>query len=106
MLPETPRIPGSLPELLGVTSCVTYMQQYGASAYERSDNKKGTLPIYRQLVRWFWGSLGRDIRVTLPSSAVIIIAYGLISRSLKSWRMRWSTQDFIMQMNKYMIYCK
>ena len=70
MLPETPRIPGSLPELLGVTSCVTYMQQYGASAYERSDNKKGTLPIYRQLVRWFWGSLGRDIRVTLPSSAV------------------------------------
>ena len=69
-----------------------YKQQYGTLAYEESDHKKaGTLPL----------GLGRDIGVPVQLSA-----YDLISRSLKGWRMRWSSQDSIVRMNKYMIYCK
>ena len=59
--------------------------------------KAGTLP----------SGLGRDIGVTLPSLIPVqLSAYDLISRSLKGWRMRWSSQDSIVQLNKYMIYCK
>ena len=84
-----------------------YKQQHGASAYEESDHKKSRHIAYRQLVRWYWGSLGRDTGVTLPSLIPVqLSAYDLISRSLKGWRMRWSSQDSIVQMNKYMIYCK
>ena len=51
--------------------------------------------------------LGRDKGVTLPSLIPLQLSvYDLISRSLKGWRMRWSSQDSIVQMNKYMIYCK
>ena len=47
-----------------------YKQQYGASANEGSDDKKTRHIAYRQLVRWCWGFLGKDIRVPLPSCAV------------------------------------
>ena len=84
-----------------------YKQQYGVSAYEESDHKKCRHIAYRQLVRWYWGSLGRDIGVTLPSLIPVQLSvYDLISRSPKGWRMRWSSQDSIVQMNKYIIYCK
>ena len=59
--------------------------------------KAGTLP----------SGLGRHIVVTLPSLIPVqLSAYNLISRSLKDWRMRWSSQDSIVQFNIYMIYCK
>ena len=64
--------------------------------------KAGTLP----------SGLGRDIGVTLPSLIPVqLSAYDLISsfphfRRLKGWRMRWSSQDSIVQLNIYMIYCK
>ena len=59
--------------------------------------KAGTLP----------SGLGRDTGVTLPSLIPVqLSAYDLISRSLKGWRMRWSSQDSIVQLNIYMIYCK
>ena len=47
-----------------------YKQKYGASAYEGSHHKKSRHIVYRQLIRWCWDSLGKDIRVTLPSCAV------------------------------------
>ncbi|XP_068684488.1 uncharacterized protein [Montipora foliosa] len=47
-----------------------YKQQYGTSAYEGPDHKKSRHVAYRQLVRWCWGVLGKEIRVPLPSCAV------------------------------------
>ena len=47
-----------------------YKQQYGSSAYEGADHKKSRHIAYRQLVRWCWGSLGKEIRVPLLSCAV------------------------------------
>ena len=74
-----------------------YKQQHGASAYEESDHKKaGTLPTDNWYL--YWGSLGRDTGVSLPSLIPVqLSAYDLISRSLKGWRMRWSSQDSIVQ---------
>ena len=47
-----------------------YKQQYGTAAYEGPDHKKSRHVAYRQLVRWCWGALGKEIRVPLPSCAV------------------------------------
>ncbi|XP_068670564.1 uncharacterized protein [Montipora foliosa] len=47
-----------------------YKQQYGTSAYEGPDHKKSRHVAYRQLVRWCWRVLGKEIRVPLPSCAV------------------------------------
>ena len=75
-----------------------HKQQYGALEYEESDHKKSRHIAYRQLVRWYWGSLSRDIGVTLLSLIPVqLSAYDLISRSLKGWRMWWSSQDSIVQ---------
>ena len=52
------------------TAWLQYKQQYGTSAYEGEDHKKNRHTAYRQLVRWCWGTLGKEIRVPLPSCAV------------------------------------
>jgi len=50
-----------------------YRQQYGSQAYEGPEHKKNRHTAYRQLVRWCWGVLGKEIRVVLPSCAVMCI---------------------------------
>ena len=52
------------------TAWLQYKQQYGSSAYEGPKHKKHRHIAYRQLVRWCWGALGKNIRVPLPSCAV------------------------------------
>ena len=43
----TPGIPGSLPELLGVTSCMAIQAAVRALAYEESDHKKSRHIAFR-----------------------------------------------------------
>lgn len=50
-----------------------FRQQYGDKAYEGPDHKLKRHIAYRQLVRWCWGVLGKNIRVPLPSCAVCCI---------------------------------
>ena len=50
-----------------------YHQQYGTRAHEGPEHKNKRHVAYRQLVRWCWGVLGKDIRVPLPSCAVSCI---------------------------------
>ena len=51
-----------------------YRQQYGSEVnYEGPEHKKNRHTAYRQLVRWCWGVLGKEIRVVLPSCAVMCI---------------------------------
>lgn len=50
-----------------------YKQQYGNTAYEGPEHKIYRHTAYRQLVRWCWGVVGKDIRVVLPSCAVSCI---------------------------------
>ena len=45
-------------------------QQYGSSAYEGPQHTKHLHIAWRQLVRWCWGALGKNIGVPLPSCAV------------------------------------
>lgn len=54
------------------TAWFQYKQQY-ADAYEGRDHKKYRHVAYRQLARWCWGFLGKDVRVVLPSCAVMCI---------------------------------
>ena len=50
-----------------------YKQQYGTDAVEGPEHKINRHVAYRQLVRWCWGVIGKDIRVVLPSCAVSCI---------------------------------
>ena len=50
-----------------------YKQQYGSRAYEGPEHKVNRHIAYRQLVRWCWGVIGKEIRVVLPSCAVSCI---------------------------------
>ena len=52
------------------TAWLQYKQQYGSSAYEGPEHKKNCHIAYRQLVRWCWATLGKNIWVPLPSCAV------------------------------------
>jgi len=52
------------------TAWFQYKQQYGKEAYDGPEFKKNRHIAYRQLVRWCWGSLGKEVRVPLPSCAV------------------------------------
>ncbi|XP_064635189.1 uncharacterized protein LOC135492574 [Lineus longissimus] len=47
-----------------------YRQQYGRAAYDGPYEKRMRHISYRQLAKWCWGFLGRDVRVVLPSCAV------------------------------------
>ena len=46
-----------------------YKQQYQES-YEGPEHKQFRHIAYRQLARWCWGYLGKEVRVVLPSCAV------------------------------------
>ena len=50
-----------------------YKQQYGTMATERPEDRKNRHVAYRQLARWCWGYLGKEIRVPLPACAVSCI---------------------------------
>ena len=54
------------------TAWFQYKQQYQDS-YEGPEHKQLRHIAYRQLVRWCWGTLGREMRVVLPSCAVLCI---------------------------------
>lgn len=54
------------------TAWSQYKQQY-SDAYEGAQHKQFRHIAYRQLVRWCWGFLGKEIRVALPSCAVMCI---------------------------------
>ena len=49
-----------------------YKQQYH-EAYEGPPHKQNRHIAYRQLARWCWGIMGREVRVVLPSCAVCCI---------------------------------
>ena len=64
----------SLPERVqrAVTAWYQYKQQYKDS-YDGAEDKLFRHIAYRQLARWCWGILGKEIRVVLPSCAVMCI---------------------------------
>ncbi|XP_046863461.1 P2X purinoceptor 7-like [Xenia sp. Carnegie-2017] len=51
------------------TAWYQYKQQYEV-AYDGPEDKLYRHIAYRQLARWCWGVLGREVRVILPSCAV------------------------------------
>ncbi|XP_046860499.1 uncharacterized protein LOC124453706 isoform X2 [Xenia sp. Carnegie-2017] len=51
------------------TAWYQYKQQYEV-AYDGPEDKLYRHVAYRQLARWCWGVLGREVRVILPSYAV------------------------------------
>ena len=55
------------------TAWYQYKQQYSVSAYDGPMHKLNRHIAYRQLVRWCWGILGKEIRVVLPACAVSCI---------------------------------
>ncbi|KAK3712317.1 hypothetical protein QZH41_017253, partial [Actinostola sp. cb2023] len=50
------------------TAYYSYRQDYGEP--RQQGNERFRYTAYRQLVRWCWGFLGRNLRVALPSCAV------------------------------------
>ena len=54
------------------TAWYQYKQQYKDS-YDGAEDKLFRHIAYRQLARWCWGILGKEIRVVLPSCAVMCI---------------------------------
>ncbi|XP_068756481.1 uncharacterized protein [Montipora capricornis] len=54
------------------TDWYQYKHQYSQS-YEGPQHKLNRHIAYRQLVRWCWGVLGKEMRVPLPSCAVCCI---------------------------------
>ena len=51
------------------TAWYQFKQQY-MEAFEGPEDQLNRHIAYRQLVRWCWGVLGKEIRVVLPSCAV------------------------------------
>ena len=49
-----------------------YKEQYKA-AYDGKEDKHFQHIAYRQLTRWCWGILGKEIRVLLPACALMCI---------------------------------
>ena len=54
------------------TAWLQYKQQY-KSSYDGPENKLNRHITYRQLARWCWGILGKEIRVVLPACGVCCI---------------------------------
>ncbi|XP_061195130.1 uncharacterized protein LOC133203348 [Saccostrea echinata] len=50
------------------TAYYQYRAQYGE--LQTSSEERNRYTAYRQLVRWCWGCLGRNVRVPLPACAV------------------------------------
>ncbi|XP_060576054.1 P2X purinoceptor 7-like [Ruditapes philippinarum] len=53
------------------TAYYQYRQLYGE--VEHTNNERQRYVAYRQLARWCWGYLGKEVRVVLPSCAVNLI---------------------------------
>ena len=51
------------------TAYYGYRQEYGQNK-DKPINQRYRYIAYRQLARWCWGYLGKDVRVPLPSCAV------------------------------------
>ena len=51
------------------TAWYQYKQQYEV-AFDGPEDRLYRHIAYRQLARWYWGILGREVRVILPSCAV------------------------------------
>jgi len=49
-----------------------FRQQYGTNN-NIPEHKRNRHIAYRQLVRWCWGVLGKEVRVVLPACAVMCI---------------------------------
>ncbi|XP_053378660.1 uncharacterized protein LOC128548224, partial [Mercenaria mercenaria] len=64
--------PVCLDEFVLETAYYQYRQQYGEPD-ARSINERNRYVAYRQLARWCWGFLGKEVRVVLPSCAVNVI---------------------------------
>ena len=47
-----------------------YKQQYGSSRYDRPQHKENHHIAQRQLVRWCWSALGKNICLPFPSCTV------------------------------------
>ena len=62
----------------------------------QNTNFIGILHVYRQLVRWCWGILGREIRVPLSSCAVCCTR---AHSPLPGLKKILCLRDFILQMN-------
>lgn len=54
------------------TAWLQYKQQY-SNPYNGPEHKQLRHIAYRQLARWCWGYLGKEVRVALPSCAVMCI---------------------------------
>ncbi|XP_033646581.1 uncharacterized protein LOC117305813 [Asterias rubens] len=52
------------------TALWEYNQAYNPPEQEVTQNQKNRHAAYRQLVRWIWHFLGKEVRVPLPSCAV------------------------------------
>lgn len=88
------------------TAWFQYKQQY-QNAYEGPEHKQYRHVAYRQFVRWCWGFLGKDIRVVLPSCAVMCIRAHFPPPGLEDdfvfegfhfadeWTVSWITRDCI-----------
>ncbi|XP_071479040.1 uncharacterized protein [Diadema antillarum] len=64
-----------------------YRQQYGdQERVDASINQRNRHVAYRQMVRWIWGYLGKDIRVPLPSCAVVQIREAFPSKEYRGFQ--------------------
>ena len=66
-------VPVCINEFVLETAWYQYKQQYSVSTYDGPPHKLKRHIAYRQLVRWCWGILGKEIRVVLPACAVSCI---------------------------------
>nr|XP_034322605.1 uncharacterized protein LOC117688588 [Crassostrea gigas] len=65
--------PVCLDEYVLKTAYYQYRSQYGELRTTTEERNRYT--AYRQLVRWCWGYLGRNVRVPLPACAVTKIRH-------------------------------
>ncbi|KAK7098865.1 hypothetical protein V1264_003085 [Littorina saxatilis] len=66
---SSPRIPVSVSGYLLLRTCYRWcQQQYGRDIAD--ENSRYRYTAYRMLAKFAWGWLGKDVRVTLPASAV------------------------------------
>ncbi|XP_071819728.1 uncharacterized protein [Apostichopus japonicus] len=69
------------------TAYFAYRQQYGENARESSLHEKYRHVAYRQLVRFCWQFLGKDVRVILPACAVLKIRDTFPSDNYEGFRL-------------------
>ncbi|XP_071496157.1 uncharacterized protein [Diadema antillarum] len=69
------------------TAYYQYRQQYGdGGRHDATENQRNRHVGYRQMARWIWGFLGREVRVPLPSCAVVQIREAFPSMEYRGFR--------------------